>query len=197
MDIEAFEFKVNECCKKNSVVFETQTVDTEALRISDLKESFCMIETLSKNWDRIELLLRQEPFKEKLREDKETVKQLGADFNDFICKIDVGVIGYLWCIGEQYDKANFLFNLTRINRKKQYSPRKSPYRRTTTNESEPEYNPKKDIIMWSNKNLKHIFIRLLEFSINLPFDLDQTFQEYGISDFEVIVQEYPELRQIV
>ena len=56
MDIEAFEFKLNECCRKNPVVFETKTVDTEALRISDLKESFCKIETLKKNWDRIELL---------------------------------------------------------------------------------------------------------------------------------------------
>ena len=46
------------------------------------------------------------------------MQELGDDFNDFVCKLDIGVLGYLWCIGENKDKASFLFNVARINRKR-------------------------------------------------------------------------------
>lgn len=77
-------------------------------------EEFSQIPTIAKSEDRVRRLFKLDYFIEVLREDADRYKLMTPEQLDSICcKLDVGLIGLLWCKGDLEDKANFLFNLVR------------------------------------------------------------------------------------
>ena len=48
-------------------------------------------------------------FRDVLYEDKKRAKKY--DIDQFMSKIDIGLLGFLWCQGTREDKAAFLFDL--------------------------------------------------------------------------------------
>jgi hypothetical protein len=219
--------------------------------VDALMEEFSQIPTIAKSKDRIQRLFKEDFFIEVLREDKERYDLMTPDQLDSVCcKLDVGLIGLLWCKGDLEDKANFLFNLVRHPPKRDAEGRYIDARKHPSEffrpampqagadleldepasardevNSGPEpargffaslfggfsaaslieemeneielpnaailsknasgtqaiQNKDDDEIIWTNKNLKHVFKRLFEFSIDLPAS---AFLEF--SDLEMV-----------
>ena len=64
-----------------------------------------------KDWANIELVLKQEIFREDLRKNIEKGDERHADIDNLCSKLVVGALGFLWCKGSKEDKAEFFFDL--------------------------------------------------------------------------------------
>lgn len=77
-------------------------------------KEFSQIHTIAMSKERIQRLFKLGFFTEVLQEDEERYGLMTPEQLDSICcKLDVGLIGLLWCQGALEDKANYLFNLVR------------------------------------------------------------------------------------
>ena len=56
-----------------------------------------MYPSFRENWDRIEKFLEAPIFREVLNEDTKRAKKY--DVNEYLTKIDMGILGFLWCQG--------------------------------------------------------------------------------------------------
>jgi hypothetical protein len=65
---------------------------------------------MERSWDRIEMLLRNEFFRKLLSEDSENARKPG--FEEKLSKLDLMIMGFLWCSGLKPQKAEVLFNIT-------------------------------------------------------------------------------------
>jgi hypothetical protein len=113
MDIKQFELQLNDACARHHA-WTSQSIQSEVVTVDALMAEFCQIRTIEMSKDRIHRLFKLDFFTEILREDKERFDLMTQEQVDSICcKLDVGLMGLLWCKGALEDKANFLFNLVR------------------------------------------------------------------------------------
>lgn len=78
-------------------------------------------------------------------------------------RLDFGILGFLWCTGEKEEKAKYLFELAKTSAKNKMSF-SSPTKTSFEDKEEGK------IIVWTNRNMKYIFKRMFEFSIDLPYN---------------------------
>ena len=79
-----------------------------------------MLPTFENNWDRIELLFSNEFFRSVLREDEHQNENC-YNFDQRLSKMEVAIIGLLWCKGDNDEKSEYLFNLAKMARKPGHS----------------------------------------------------------------------------
>ena len=75
-----------------------------------MKDEFCNLPTFERSWDRIEILLKSDYFRALLKEDEKNASAPG--FEEKLSKLDLMILGFLWCSGSKADKAEVLFNIT-------------------------------------------------------------------------------------
>lgn len=137
-------------------------------------------------------MLRDETFKETLREDEETCQEVGEDqMVNLVSRIDFAILGFLWCEGEKEEKANFLFNLANSSAKKSKSFNSPP--KIVSQRS--GFIDEENIMVWTNKNMRYIFRRMFEFSIDLPYNLFETFETFTICDEAMMIEANPQLKK--
>jgi len=107
----------------------------------------------TKLWDNVECLLKLPVFKEiTLLEHSKGSKIPYNELINYTTKLEVGILGLLWCTGSQKAKANFIYKL-----------------------AQPDDDPN---VAWNDDELKIIFVRLVHFSIDTPSKWFQPFYTY-------------------
>jgi hypothetical protein len=79
---------------------------------------------------------------------------MGADFSLKLSKLDLGIMGFLWCQGSKEEKAEYMFNLSTIYRITNAAAGRGSANSSMVMESSP------DFLVWTNRNLKYIFKRM-------------------------------------
>jgi hypothetical protein len=75
------------------------------------------------------------------------------------------------------------------------SPRKPLSNASASPSKESFGNDEEQIIVWTNRNLKYIFKRMFEFSIDLPFNSYSDFESFTILDEEKMCEANPNLKK--
>ena len=110
------------------------------------------------------------------------------EWDNTLCKLDIGILGFLWCSGDNEQKANFFFNLSKVYKRSTFSHMTRFTENTVRTEDStnkmnhsPSKQPRQtkgEIRTWSNKNLQHMFKMLFSISIDLPFDMGSSGKEF-------------------
>ena len=99
-------------------------------------------------------------------------------------------------MGEKEEKAKFLFELAKTSGSKKSISMASPRTKATASFGSPGRSEREEdkMIVWSNRNLKYIFTRMFQLSIDFPFDASAAFESFAILDEEKMFEANPNLK---
>lgn len=102
-------------------------------------------------------------------------KKISEEIENYISKLDFGLLGFLWCQGTKEDKARFLFNLLK---------------NTKSEEDSIDY-----ILTWRNKNLEYSFKKLMYLSVEFPIEVYQEFENTVVFELATIKAEFDDFEK--
>ena len=86
--------------------------DTDLVHLDDVKKVFMTTPAWRKLWVNVECLFKLPVFKEiTLLEHKKGSSIELSECMNYTTKLEIGILGLLWCTGSQKAKANFLYKL--------------------------------------------------------------------------------------
>lgn len=146
MNINVFHAKLN---LVSGIVAHSK--DTEIISLDSMKAVFCVTPAWTAGWRNVERLLRTPEFKAITIKEKNAIKNKvqHEELINHVSKLEIGILAILWCQGTPKDKAAFLYKLANWK--------------------------DNDDIAWSDDEIKFIFVKLLEYSTDVPFRYKDVF----------------------
>lgn len=122
-------------------------------------------------WPNVDKLLRMPEFKCIVVKERKAIAEHVAreELEQWTTKLEVGILGLLWCEGSMRAKANFFYDLAN----------------PTENAASGHING----LTWSDDELKFIFVKLLYAAVDLPKKYASQFKLLGGQQLNVIYDE--------
>lgn len=154
MDIKVFDQKLS---KIRGI--KASSKDTEIILIDDIQKEFNST-AWKESWQNVEKLLKTPEFKVITVTERKAIKSIVPQDKliNYTTKLEIGILALLWCQGSQKDRTAFFLKLA---------------------------NPVElDQIGCTDDELKFIFVKLLEYSTDLPLRYEQAFMDISAESIQ-------------